>query len=179
MTFEDFLGWPPTNQDVSPYEFQELIEHLYARAGGMPDSLVGYQGELLVTSTYGATPVSLFTTSAPISLGQRRIWQARGNRVSIGSSRPLTENEHLGAILRCSSPSEIVLTVAPSPDPALGVADGFRCEVKRKGSGAVRIVATSPYTLVNPDSHAKIFANGRALLEVDGNDVELHGYTTA
>lgn len=176
VNFLDLDTFPANSANVSKATWREYNEEILNRIGNTPGALGSYAGQPMIAASGGMVPAGL--ASGALNFNGMQLWQGVPMIVPVAGSLNLNDDEHRGALLLCSSSSQIDLTLAANSNPAVGTSSPFMCVILRTGSGAVRIVG-SGVTILNPDGHTKLSTNGIAQLLRISTSAWLHGYTTA
>lgn len=180
VNFEDWAEWPPdTVLEVRRSLLRAFFTKVIAKTLALPEVWSGLAGQVLVVTQAAAGPAPIGGAGVGAALfGNVGVRGFKAGALPIAASTSLTDAAHGGASLDLAPSSAITLTVALDADPAVGVSDGFTCELLRcAGAAAVQIVAAPGLTLRNPDEHTRVADVGLARLRVVGSDLYFHGYT--
>lgn len=180
VNYEDWANWPSDAElEVKRSLMRTFFDKVIKKTLPLLESWSGRSGQILVVNGAATGPTSIGDASVAAALfGNVAVRQFKAGAVPLAASASLTDRDHGGASLDLGNGSAATLTVALNADPALGVSDGFQCEVVRLlGSAAVQVAAGAGLTLRNPDGHSRVIEGGVARLRVKGADLYFWGYT--
>lgn len=116
-------------QEVGRAEWRGLNAGIYARIAQLPADATGKAGEVVaINDDETGAAVASEGGVAAMTFGRRPVSGFRFDPVSVTASRDITD-QLCGKQIQCSNSSPIQLNILLDADPALGVSDGFTCEV--------------------------------------------------
>ena len=183
VTLDDFaLGWPRLDAaEVDSPQFQLFIQLVCARIRTMLEAWADHAGQPLVVDAAGTGPTAAGASGlTAILFANKGVRGFKAGLLGVTAPVVLTDDGHGGAVLACKNTSPITITIAPTGDPLTGCSTGFTCKIRRcaESTAAVQVVFSGCVNR-NPDGHTRIKAGRAAMLELDGTNAYLDGYTEA
>lgn len=156
--------------DVEKAGLQAILAEHRNRLGGIPLAPANVDiGMAVVYGDDGLGPAPADLGTRPIQLGGRQLGYFRPLPIDIDGNTSVTDNLHIGCLLRKKTASAAVLSLQLHPNPAIGVSDSFSCSLIRyPAAGDLQI--TSGMTNVHLGGHTRVMQNGWATLYVDAVD---------
>jgi hypothetical protein len=178
-TFEGFRLYPVPGEEPEELGFRQWHGWIIDKIGGLPFSYTSYPGQVVVVNSSGGgiTTAGLSGLESVNFAGLGVVgWITKP--VILTGSTGLNQTAHGGRVIDMANGSAAVLTLGKNANPALGLGEGFSCEVYRPmGGAAVSISLVSPLVNRNPDGHTAISEGGLVRIRIRGDDVLFHGYT--
>ena len=160
-------------------QFRDFNDRVIDRIEELPANYAGLSGQVLVVNNSATGPKNAAASGITmVDFAGLEVGNFKQRRVSLAGPASLTTNGHLGANVLMINGSAATITVAINANPAVGIADGFICEIRRAvGSGAVQIVAGSGLSLFNADGHTRIKDGCVARLTAESGTLYFEGRT--
>jgi hypothetical protein len=156
MRFYPQLTTDPVDQE----KIGQLNDEVIQRIGGIPYFLDQYPGQLIAARYDGTSTDLVSRVNGPVNLGANSIWQFRPLTVTTDVSVIMTDNDHLGARLKCINTSPIILTFGASEDPLNGIGEDFVCQIARMKTAALVTLSLGSLTNGHPNNWTNIGAGG-------------------
>jgi hypothetical protein len=180
VVFADWANFPP---DVAPFIDQAIQRAFHLKIinkiKATPEVWTGLAGQVMVAAATldGDSPASL-AGADPVLFANKSVAAFKPNQVPLTGATNLTDNNHCGRMLICTNTSAMALTANLNADPAVGVSNGFHCDILHcVSAAAITITAGTGLTLRNVDAHTRVTDGGIARLTVIGTDLYFFGYT--
>ena len=182
-SIDDFAaGWPP--QDIVKIQVEKtrlFVQLVCNRIRTMLEAWADHAGQALVVDAAGTGPTAAGASGlAAILFANKGVRGFKAGLLGVTAPVVLTDDGHGGAVLACKNTSPITITLSPTGDPLTGCSTGFVCKIRRcaESTAAVQVIFSGCVNR-NPDGHTRIKAGRAAMLELDGTDAYLDGYTEA
>lgn len=103
-------------------------------------------------------------------------FEAVGVRVVEETASFTVGTEHAGAVVRCNSPNDIIVTLPEATTPTEDLGEGFNCIFTRAGSGNVEFTGETSNVIIDSDGLRIWNPNNAAAVHfVDSNHYFLYG----
>lgn len=158
-------------------EWRELNGQIFAKINPLPTDYSGKAGQVLAVDDAEAGPnVASAGGSVALDFAQRRVKGFRFDPVEVTASQNITDQND-GQQLRCGNGSPIQLNVQLDGDPAVGVSDGFVCEILVLHDADEVQLLFSGVTNREPSGNTRIPPACAVRIQVVGTDCYVFGTT--
>ncbi len=164
-------------QEVGRAEWRGLNAGIHARIAQLPADATGKAGEVVaINDDETGAAVASEGGVAAMTFGRRPVSGFRFDPVPVTASRDIID-QLCGKQLQCSSGSPIRLNVVLDSDPAVGVSDGFACEILALHDAAEVQLLFSGATNREPGGNTRVPAGCAVRIQIIGTDCYVFGTT--
>lgn len=164
-------------QEVGRAEWRALNAGIHARVAQLPADATGKAGEVVAINDAetGAATAGDGGVGA-MTFGGRPVSGFRYDPVPVNASRDII-GQLCGKQLQCSDDAPIQLNIVLDADPAVGVSDGFACEVLALHDAVEVQLLFSGVTNREPGGNTRVPAGCAVRIQIIGTDCYVFGTT--